>query len=102
MANIKISADRLQQMAYNPMMCNLTEEAISALRELSELRIAADAIAKDLDELLNLFCDSSKFYIKKLGSPIAEEDQNLIDDTFVHAQDSLIEYKKVVQTYREG
>lgn len=65
-------------------------------QELATLRTAAEGMEKALDGLMDLFCDPSPFYIKKLGSPITNGDQDRIDNAFVVGQEALAAYRKAV------
>lgn len=97
-----ISKERLKELAnsghtkfYNRLSIPLPEVE-SMARELLALRTAAEGMEKALDGLMDLFCDPSPLYIKKLGGPITNGDQDRIDEAFVVGQDALAAYRKAV------
>lgn len=65
-----------------PYMDALESRDVERLKRIAELREALTAV-------LNLFRDPSPFYIKKLGSPITNGDQALIDNAFIKAEATL-------------
>lgn len=99
--NKRISDERLKELASRAEIGSLhpygveLDESRQVARELLALRASHAELMKALDGLMDLFHDPSPFYIKKLGSPITNGDQDKIDDVFANAQDALEAARKV-------